>query len=117
MAFQMAFTTEDGRQSQESYWLLDRIDSLSISKKMAKLTFVGWHNAQAKLDGLKPIGLKTYELTPYTWDIFFTATGLNLPEMLAPCYQFARLARDVGEPPEDGGEDTRISFFENAIEV
>ena len=112
--FEMDYTDGSGRNSPQSVWFLKSVEGLDVDRKVGALTFKGYNTLTDLALGKLPIEIKTYFLTPATWDAFFTATGLRLTDVFAPCYDFALLVKDVGTPPEEGAPDTRVSFFENA---
>jgi hypothetical protein len=115
MAFQKDFTDMYGENYPESYW---RCAQCNICKenKEGLITFLGYPDAAHK--GGRVVGQKEYVVGEAMYDSYLAPSELN-PEGVNPflmAYTIAEQTLD-GPAPEEGAEDTRVSFFAGALTV
>jgi hypothetical protein len=108
---QMAHETGDGVHHPNSVW---RLVGLLATTDGVKLTLYGYHDLAAYNAGARPLmgAVKEYTL-PAT-------TISDYPELETAIHQAAwaaALATLEGSPPEEGQQDNRHSFFEEAESV
>lgn len=105
MAYQMPHTTADGVEHPESYWRVTETN-INAAHKRGMVSFLGYHNAQARLDGKQSIASKIYVFDEAAYDEFFAPTEID-PEgnnHIKAAYELASTVLDT-----DG-----VSFFDGA---
>jgi hypothetical protein len=124
MAKQMEFTHPNGTDYPESYWRIVEL-YVSVPKKVAKFTFYGYKDADARNSGKEPIWEKIVELNdPSLFDIRFNEVASKTKNPQEVGYEFCVLYKDLKREailnqgtPEEMVIQEPYSFFEDSIDV
>lgn len=114
MALQMAYTYK-GQLYPESYWRVGYIEPIDWRCKKANVQFWCYPSEAARdgsIENFLPGATKPYTLEGQDFSNIFE----SIVDMRAALYAYAK-AKKEGEEPEEGEEDTRVSFFENAVDI
>lgn len=110
MAFEMEYTLK-GFTYPESYWkaVQRKFDDVT---KTGQVVFNGYATAAARHQNVlaNVIDQKAYDVTPAQYDEYF-ADAITIGAV----YEMAAATLEGAAPAE--GEDTRVSFFDGAVEV
>jgi hypothetical protein len=105
MAFELSHTTADGVEHPLSYWRVAETN-INAADKRGMVSFLGYHNAQARTDGKQSIASKIYVIDEDAYDEFFAPSEID-PEgnnHIKAAYELASTVLDT-----DG-----VSFFDGA---
>lgn len=93
-----------------SYWELVQIN-LSPTAKTGRIVFYGYADQAAKDNGEKPIGSKSYQITPEIYETYFAMID-NRSAIVESSYNLAVSTKDIIQK-----EGKPVSLFETAIDV
>lgn len=123
----MPYTSDDGAEHPASFWCLDTV-TVAINNNYLGLGFIGYHSKEAYNANRQPIAgaQRFYSVegkTPFTSLVGQAVTlpfGDQTPRgvtILIMAWEVALAAKEVGEPPEAGEPDERVSFFDGAADA
>lgn len=119
----MPFQSADGVLHQAAFWCLN-FAAFAIGDSGARLEFLAFHSVDAYNAGAAPIAgaMKDYVITPDQWmaSVFVPLPAPDQPfavNFLLATWGVALSRKDVGDPPAEGEEDTRTSFFAESVEA
>ena len=95
----------------QSYWELAQFN-VSLIDKVGSITFFGYSSQQARLNGDRMIGNKTYRVTPQLFNDFLVNSKGEL-NLIYGAYLLAETVKDTSI----GKDGTLYSFFNNATDV
>ena len=110
MPKQMSFDAF-GVNFPQSYWELAQIN-ISFIEKIGSITFFGYANIQARQNGDKIVGNKSYRITPQIFKDYFQNLQ-NESQIITGSYLLAENLKDT----PIGKDGQLYSFFNNAVDV
>jgi hypothetical protein len=120
----MPFTSADGDTHDASFWVLNYL-ATAIGDRAGRIEFIGYSSVAHYGRGADPIAgaTRAYQFNGDEFDAaVFQPTSLPIgspiaAEILAMAWSIALAAKEVGDPPAEGQQDTRISFFAQSVAV